>query len=274
MPDQNPPEATTSDAQPMPPSGNTPRTAGDIAIQAAKDLGHVTVLAAACAILPALGGFLLLGMMPTLKPELEPIFEKLGPGAPVAFALVFALGCGLALLPTYALSIAAGYFFGWLIGGPAAVAGVGIGAAIGYVWSSVLARKKAMQVIDSDKRARVVRDALADRGRLGTTGVVALLRVPPNSPFAITNLVMSATSVRFLPFIVGTVVGMAPRTLLAAWIGASASDLVDAVKSGAGRWKLIGIGVTFAIALTVFWLFGKWSKQALLRLKEAEGVRE
>jgi uncharacterized membrane protein YdjX (TVP38/TMEM64 family) len=149
---------------------------------------------------------------------------------------------------------------------------VTIGAAIGYAWSALLARKKAMQVIDRDKRARAVRDALADRGGLGTIGVVALLRVPPNSPFAITNLVMSATHVRFVPFILGTAIGMAPRTLLAVWIGSTIGDLLKALQGGAGKWKLIGIGVSIAVALTIFWLFGRWSKQALARLREAEGV--
>lgn len=269
MAEPQPPQNQTPPSEKAPlPAPGAPRTASEIAIQAAKDLGHVSVLAAICATLPALGGFLLLGTMAGLKPKIE----ALGAGAPLLYAGAFALASGFALLPTYAMSIAAGYFFGLPVGGPAALIGVGVGAVIGYAWSSLLARKKAMQVIDSDKRARAVRDALADRGHIGTIGVVALLRFPPNSPFAITNLVMGATSVRFVPFAIGTVIGMAPRTILAAWIGSTAGDLVDAVNSGAGPWKLIGIGVSVAVALAVFWLFGRWSKQALARLQEAEGV--
>lgn len=273
MAEPQPPQNQTppSEKAPLPASG-APRTASEIAIQAAKDLGHVSVLAAISATLPALGGILLLTMMPGIKARIEPAIEQLGLTAAVLYALLFAVASGFAILPTYAMSIAAGYFFGLPVGGPAAVIGVGVGAVIGYAWSSLLARKKAMQVIDSDKRARAVRDALADRGHIGTVGVVALLRFPPNSPFAITNLVMGATSVRFIPFAIGTVIGMAPRTILAAWIGSTAGDLVDAVKSGAGPWKLIGIGVSVAVALAVFWLFGRWSKQALARLQEAEGV--
>ncbi|MBL0920861.1 MAG: TVP38/TMEM64 family protein [Phycisphaerales bacterium] len=249
-------------------SHQTPRSASDIALQAAKDLGHVSVLAAVCATLPALGGFLLLGTMAALKPK----FDEMGGAGPFAYTGAFALACGLALMPTYAMSIASGVFFGFTVGGGAAIVGVTVGAAIGYLWSAALARKKAMAVIDRDRRARAVRDALADRGRIGTIGVVALLRVPPNSPFAITNLVMSATHVKFVPFIVGTAIGMAPRTLLAAWIGSTIGDLLKALKGGAGPWKLISIGVSIAAALTIFWLFGRWSKQALARLREAEGV--
>ncbi len=269
MPDPQTPQNQTLSSEKAPlPAPGAPRTASEIAIQAAKDLGHVSVLAAICATLPALGGFLLLGTMAGLKPRIE----TLGGGAPFLYAGAFAVACGFALMPTYAMSIAAGVFFGFLPGGLAAVAGVTLGAAIGYAWSALLARKKAMSVIDQDKRARAVRDALADRGHIGTVGVVALLRVPPNSPFAITNLVMSATHVKFAPFIIGTAIGMAPRTLLAAWIGSGIGDLVDAVKGGAGPWKLNGIGVSIAVALAVFWLFGRWSKQALARLQEAEGV--
>lgn len=227
----------------------------------ARDLGHVSVLAAICLSFPALGGFILLGFLPRIKPHVE----NLGPSAPWTFAAAFGVATGLALLPTYALSVASGYFFGFTNGAALAVAGVAIGSIIGYVWASALARARVSQRIDRDPRARAVRDALVNRGAAATTGVVALLRFPPNSPFAITNLVMGATGVKFVPFFIGTVAGMAPRTILAASIGHAAQDLVEAVKSG-GKWKIIGIAVSFAVLLLVFWLFGKWSREALARI--------
>ena len=54
---------------------------------------------------------------------------------------------------------------------------------------------------------------------------MTLLRLPPNSPFAITNLVLAATRVPLLPFTLGTLLGMAPRIGLIVWLSAHASQL-------------------------------------------------
>lgn len=242
-------------------------------IDEAKALGPVSVIAALCAALPAIGGFaLLLWLVGRLKPWID----QQGPSAAAWFAAVFALATGVAILPTYALSFAAGHFFGFGVGGLAAVAGVTVGSLIGYGWASLVARKRVMARVESDQRARAVRTAIVDRGLAGTIGVVALLRFPPNSPFAITNLVMAATRVPLLPFIVGTAIGMAPRTLLAAWLGAQAPAGLafgEALKTGGGRWKVIGFVVSLVVVLLVFHLFSKWGRRALQRLGAADALR-
>ncbi|HVZ95011.1 MAG TPA: VTT domain-containing protein [Phycisphaerales bacterium] len=222
----------------------------------------VALLAIASATLPMIGGFFAVGFATTLKPWVE----KFGPNGWLMYAPIFALLTGCALMPTYALSFAAGVFFGLQKGAISAVTGVIVGAAVGYVWGYFVARERVMKQIDSDPRAKAVHGALVNRGFAAETGVVTLLRFPPNSPFAITNLVMSATGVNFGSYLIGTAVGMTPRTVLAAWLGAQAGDISGAAASQPSFWKWVGLGVTAVVVIVVYQLFSRWARSALRRL--------
>ncbi len=84
-----------------------------------------------------------------------------------------------------------------------------------------------------------------------TLGMVALLRLPPNSPFALTNLVMASVRVPRLPFLLGTIVGMLPRSALAVVIGAGLSDFSrEALKKAAPGWVWIA-SIAVAVAVVV-----------------------
>lgn len=244
-----------------------PRTPGDqqpSALSVAKDLGHVSILAALSATLPALGGFLALGVVIARAGAWRPKLAEMGAPAALAYALAFGVATGFALMPTYALSFIAGHLFGMGRGGGAALAGVGLGAIIGYTWASLLARQKVMGKIGSNPRHAAVRRAIVDRGAAGATGFVALLRFPPNSPFAVTNLVMGATGVRFGPFLLGTLLGMAPRTLFVAYLGAAAAELSKESMVGAGAaYKWVFIGVSLAVFAFALWLANRWAQKAL-----------
>jgi uncharacterized membrane protein YdjX (TVP38/TMEM64 family) len=99
-----------------------------------------------------------------------------------------------------------------------------------------------------------------------TMGIVALLRFPPTSPFAFTNLVLAASGVRFLHMLVGSIVGMLPRTALAVWIGAQgaatgAKDLSELMDKQGIAAVVIGTASLIA-ALAVLQHVGKRALQA------------
>lgn len=220
----------------------------------------VAALTIASLLLPALGGFAAVGFATRLKPWVE----EFGDSAWLLYAPLFALLTGCTLMPTYALSFCAGVFFGVERGSLVAVAGVIGGALLGYLWGVLVARKRVMQQIETDPRASAIRAAIIDRPMLAETGVVALLRFPPNSPFAFTNLVLSATGVRFGSFVLGTALGMTPRTVLAAWIGRQAGSISE-IAGATGLWKWIGLGVTIVVIAVLYQLFSRWAKAALSR---------
>ncbi|MFM9956944.1 MAG: TVP38/TMEM64 family protein [Phycisphaerales bacterium] len=225
----------------------------------AKELGPgVTVPALVAALLPALGGFGFIALATTLKPWVA----SHGTMGMWAFAGFFAVATGFALMPTYALSFGAGVFFGWQMGGPLAVVGAGFGSLIGYALWGVIARRRVLEVIERKPKARIVRDALVSRSGPRTLFLVTLLRVPPNSPFALMNMLMSSVKVPLLSYLVGTVVGMAPRTMLAAFVGATVGSL-DQVGSAGGHWRIIGPIVGVGVFLVVVMLCSRWAKKAL-----------
>ncbi|MCP5024147.1 MAG: hypothetical protein GY930_20560 [bacterium] len=92
--------------------------------------------------------------------------------------------------------------------------------------------------------------------------LLALIRLSPALPFATTNLLMSTTGIRLLPFLIGSLIGMAPRVIAVVWIGSSLSEL-DLTQAADRR--LLGLGI-LATAV-VLWVFRKVSKRALTRLE-------
>lgn len=211
---QKPPEFTD---QPASQPAEPPVSVGEVV----RKLGPAGPLALASVALPPLSGFALIYFMKGVSDWLRG-HQELGVGV---YALGFAVLSGLALLPTYAQAALGGFAFGLPLGLPAAMAGFAGGAVIGYVIAWRASGDRVEKLIREHPRWQAVRDALvADHTRNSfwkTTGMVALLRMPPNSPFALTNLVMASVKVPWASFVLGTVVGMLPRTAAAVWIGAT-----------------------------------------------------
>ncbi len=185
------------------------------------------------------------------------------PLAALLIAVLFALFTGSALLPTYALSFASGVFFGPVWGSLVAMFGVTFGALVGYGWGTVLARKRVMRVVEANPRVKLIRSAIIDRSIKDETIAVTLIRVPPNSPFALTNLIMSSLHVRLMPYFVGTLVGIAPRTLFAVFLGVGIGEIAEA-KSAGGRLRVaIGLAIGLAVFYFIYRLFSRWVKERL-----------
>ncbi|MEZ6212213.1 MAG: VTT domain-containing protein [Phycisphaerales bacterium] len=240
---------------------------GQILLEQAKGVGpFVTALILLSVSLPGILGFVVITKSGFFRDQpRRGLALGLGGAALVVVGLAFALTTGSALLPTYALSIACGVYLGMAEGSAAAMIGVTLGALVGYFWGTILARKRVMAQIEHHPRAALIRRAIVDRGLAQETMAVGLIRIPPNSPFALTNLAMSATRVRLLPYVIGTAVGIAPRTIFAVWLGNQAGEIQKA-KSTGGKWvAIVGVAVAIVVFLIVYRVFSRWVKQELNR---------
>jgi uncharacterized membrane protein YdjX (TVP38/TMEM64 family) len=162
-----------------------------------------------------------------LLAALGPLSEWLLYHRPLGLALytvVFVLGAGLGFLPTYAQSILGGWVFGVGLGLPAALLGFTGGGLLGYRVARRVSRDRVLALIETNPKARAIRDALVGRSPWRTVLIVTLLRLPPNSPFALTNLVMATTGVPLPAFLAGTFLGMLPRTAVAVALAAAAAS--------------------------------------------------
>lgn len=229
-----------------------------------KRLGPAGFLAIAWTAMPALGGILLL----TFIGDISAWLQQHQHWGIALYVVIFIVSAGLGALPTYSQSLLGGWAFGLVTGFLAAWAGF-IGASIvGYFVARTVSRRRVERLIEENVKARAVRDALIGHGVLRTTAIVALIRVPPNSPFALTNLAMAASGVRMIPYVVGTALGMAPRTLAAVWLAVEASkrgdNLVDVVKDR-DLWQII---VMLVATFVVLGILGTIAKKALAKVTD------
>lgn len=220
-------------------------------------LGPAGPLALVSATLPMLGGFALLA-------TLNPVGEWLKGHETTGWFLYiagFALLAGLAVLPTYAQAVLGGWAFGVAAGFPAALLGFVGGALLGYAVARWASGNRVVELIEEHPRWRAVYDALLRSGSAKTLVIVTLLRLPPNSPFAMTNLVLSATRVPLGIYLLATAIGMAPRTAVAVYIASTLKALsFDELQR---PWLLVaGIVVTVAVLLVI----GTIANRALARV--------
>jgi len=209
-------------------------------------LGSAAWLGVVWAILPAAGGFVLLANM---KPVSEWL-ATLGDGGSAVYVGIFALSAGFALLPTYAQATLGGYAFGPVVGTIAALAGFVGASLIGRLLAKRITGDRVDQEIRRHKQAEVVRDALVNSGAARRFGIVTLLRVPPNSPFALTNLLLSTTGVPLVTYVCATAIGMLPRTAAAVMIGHQITDFSD--QPDKPKWLIFGgIGVTIVVVIVI-----------------------
>ncbi len=243
-------EAPTPPEQKTETHPNSDESIGDII----KRLGPAAWLGIAWTIMPGVMGILLLTNM-------DPVAEKLDtlgfPQNLLMYIGIFVVTAGLGLLPTYSQAILAGFAFGIAWGFPAALLGFAGASVIGYFIANRVARKRVEQEIHNHPKAEIVRDAFIRHGYARALLILTLLRVPPNSPFALMNYVMSVSGVKLVPFLIATIVGMAPRTLAAVWIGSGIESWDDRETP---KWIFI---TGIVLVLLILGILGKLANKAI-----------
>lgn len=237
-----------------------------------RSLRGLGVLAACWTLLPALAGFLLLAKLGDASDLLRSLETDFGSIAAIAiFASFFAVTSGLGVLPTYAQAILAGWAFGATAGSFGAVLGITAGAMLGFGLARLVSGARVEAIIDARPVVAAVRNAILGAGVIRSTYIVGLLRLSPNSPFALSNLALGGARTPVTPYLVGTMLGMAPRTVLAAVFAAGAAadgsrDLAEVVRERGWSVTVAGI-VVLLIAVVVI---GSIGKRALRRALDAQ----
>ncbi|MFN7021498.1 MAG: TVP38/TMEM64 family protein [Phycisphaerales bacterium] len=239
-----------------------------------RTLGPAGWLAIVAATLPGISGLLIAGYMLTISRFLR----DQGDQGILIYTGVFALAAGLAMLPTWVQSALGGFAFGVARGIPAALTGFVLGSIIGYEIARRASGDRLVAAMNRNPKLRAVRQALIadrdDRRFWKTFAVVTLLRLPPNSPFALTNLALASVGVRRLPYLLGTAVGMAPRTVVAVLIGngvAKSMVLTDGQEPefAVPRWFWFAGMITM---LAVLAILGTVANRAIARVTGTNGA--
>ena len=186
--------------------------------------------------------------------------------AAAIFAASYAVLTGLGILPTYAATIVGGWVFGVELGFAACAAGYLGGSTIGFGISKLVCSDHVATWIDSRKRWRIIRKTILEENFWKATGIIALIRLSPSGPFAVTNLVLAACGARWKEFLIGSSVGIAPRTLFACFMAAtgSATGATD-IQSLAQNQGVLAVIVGIVIFIVTLAVIGGIARAALDR---------
>jgi uncharacterized membrane protein YdjX (TVP38/TMEM64 family) len=207
-------------------------------------LGPAGVLTAIASVSPLIGGFVILGFVQQIAPALRAMGAI---GAALYVVSFWGFG-GFAIVPTYAYSGLAGWTFGVGTGFWLAMAAFAGAALVGYGFAVSLGAARARKVIDEQPRWQAVRVALVGQGFWRTVWIVALVRLPPTSPFSFVSYTMAIARVPLLDYVVGTLLGLAPRTLAVVVAFASLQQL-DFSHPQQAWLRVAGIAATIVVVV-------------------------
>jgi uncharacterized membrane protein YdjX (TVP38/TMEM64 family) len=148
--------------------------------------------------------------------DLRTWLGRLGLWGPFAFMRVYALGVIIAV-PASLLTIMGGLLFGWAHAILYVAVGATVGAAVSFLIARYVARDAVAHHLERSERFEQPDKLTATQGPM----IVALLRIVPISPFFLMNYGLGLTRVRFSTYVLWSLVGMMPTTIVYA-VGADA----------------------------------------------------
>lgn len=122
--------------------------------------------------------------------------------APIVYVLLYALGCVVAL-PASIFVIAAGFIWGWLLGGAYAMVGGMLGAIISYFAGRFIGEGLL------ERFGRIGRVVAKQVDHAGFKSLLVLRNIP-GIPFAVLNYGAGVAGVRFRDYFFATLIGIAP----------------------------------------------------------------
>ncbi len=156
-----------------------------------------------------------------------------------AFVALYALAVVL-LLPGTIGTLTAGAVFGFPLGAAAALAGATIGATFAFIISRAMGREGA-QSLFGDRLSSI--DEFIGRNDFSS---ILVLRLMPIVPFNLLNYGSGLTSARLSRYVLASVIGMAPATLLATGLG-------DQADNPTGTAFIILLGLFIAVLVASAW---------------------
>lgn len=182
---------------------------------------------------------------------------RLGKWGILAFGLIYVLGT-LVLAPGSVMSITAGLAFGFW-GVPIALICATTGAALAFLIARYVAHDSISSALEDKPKFKAIARAIDEQG----WKIVALVRLSPQVPFAMSNYFFGLTNVGFWPFVITTLAGVAPLTLVYVYVGAMGRT---ASENDALRWGLLVIGLIATVAAGV--LIARKAKEKLRAMRE------
>ncbi|XP_004289886.1 PREDICTED: transmembrane protein 64 [Fragaria vesca subsp. vesca] len=129
---------------------------------------------------------------------------------PAGYALFIAVYAGLEILaiPAVPLTMSAGLLFGTVVGSILVSISGTVAASVAFLIARYFARERILKMVEGNKKFLAIDKAIGENG----FRVVTLLRLSPLLPFSLGNYLYGLTSVKFVPYVLGSWLGMLPGT--------------------------------------------------------------
>lgn len=180
----------------------------------------------------------------------------------VLYFVVIGVAMAFSLLHTTLAVLITGFYFGWA-GLPGMLVAYTLAALTGYQLASSLDHGKMLTFLKHFPKAdAVMREMKADSWKL-----VFLLRISPITPFALMTFILAVMGVDRRRFLLGSVVGMLPRSLFFYWLGTKAQDVLLLLRNpDTGTPGKVLVVVLIGISLFgLYYLFNRAMQRALRR---------
>ncbi|CAI9117149.1 OLC1v1018493C1 [Oldenlandia corymbosa var. corymbosa] len=177
--------------------------------------------------------------------------EGYGPAGYALFVLVYA-GLEVLAIPAIPLTMSAGLLFGSLIGTIIVSISGTVAASVSFLIARYFARERILKLVEGNKKFLAIDKAIGENG----FKVVTLLRLSPLLPFSLGNYLYGLTSVKFVPYVLGSWLGMLPGSWAYVSAGAFGRAILQeesdvGLPGGNGQLITLGLGLLFtALAAT------------------------
>jgi uncharacterized membrane protein YdjX (TVP38/TMEM64 family) len=171
----------------------------------------------------------------------------LGSWGGVVYGVAYVVAA-LLFVPGIVLTIGAGYVFGLAWGVVIVSIASTVAAVIAFLIARYAARGSVQRLARRSEKFEAIDRAIGENG----WKVVGLLRLSPIVPFSVSNYLYGLTSVRLLPYLLASWVGMLPATVLYVSLGAAGRSAGEE-KGGRSPWEwaLLAAGLLATAAVTV-----------------------
>jgi pyruvate/2-oxoglutarate dehydrogenase complex dihydrolipoamide dehydrogenase (E3) component/uncharacterized membrane protein YdjX (TVP38/TMEM64 family) len=154
-------------------------------------------------------------------------------------------------LPGSILTLGAGFAYGVGFGTPLVWVAANLGATLAFLLGRTLARDAIARRVTGNPRFAAIDQAV---GREGLK-IVLLTRLSPVFPFNLLNYAYGLTRVSLRDYLIGSLVGMVPGTLMYVYLGSLVTSLTELTagrtSGGTAQQALYFLGLAATIAVTV-----------------------
>ncbi|CCO25019.1 TVP38/TMEM64 family protein [Maridesulfovibrio hydrothermalis] len=165
--------------------------------------------------------------------ELITWIESSGNFAPVVFILINVLGMVLAL-PLTLFTAVAGVLFGAIKGAAVCLISMAIGSSLSFFLGRFVFRDRILKKFGDDPNFKKIRMLSESH----PVKVLALSRIVPVVPYSIANYLWSVTDVKYIPYLIMSIVCLIPETV---FMTAGGHILSTGVVKGTLNWEMFAV---------------------------------